>query len=173
MKAKDYDFIFKVIFIGDYGCGKSSILIRYCDKIYHEYAYTAGRFDFKFHTVKMLGKTIKLQIWDYNVDRRFNTSLPTQLRPKDGIFLVFDITNRKSFNSVNGWYETAKSSISSNTPIVLVGNKCDLESERQVSYDEAKELADNLNIVYIETSAKRNNNIEAVFNFLTLLMINS
>merc|ERR1711860_59008 len=109
------------------------------------------------------GKTMKLQIWDTAGQERFRTITSSYYRGAQGIIVVYDVTDKESFNNVKYWVQEIEKYAANGVNKVLVGNKCDLSSKKVVSYDEAKELADSLNIEFLETSAKNAHNVEQTF----------
>merc|ERR1711860_51670 len=109
------------------------------------------------------GKTMKLQIWDTAGQERFRTITSSYYRGAQGIIIVYDVTDKESFNNVKYWVQEIEKYAANGVNKVLVGNKCDLSSKKVVSYDEAKELADSMNIQFLETSAKNAHNVEQAF----------
>ena len=171
--TNEYDYLFKLLIIGDSGVGKSSLMNRFSDNVFSEsYINTIG-VDFKIRTIEVNGKTIKLQIWDTAGQERFRTIVSSYYRGAHGIMIVFDITDKDSFNNVRMWTEEIKKYASSNVKTILIGNKADFESKRQVEYSEAKEYADSNNMNYFETSAKTALNVEKSFFELASLLINN
>ena len=122
--------------------------------------------DFKIKTLKINNKIIKLQIWDTNGQERFKAITNSYYRNSHGIIVVFDITDRKSFTGLRNWLNDADR-YSENTCKILVGNKSDLNDNREVTYEEAKEFADAKELIYIEVSAKKTINIDSIFETLT------
>lgn len=164
MTAKrDYDYLFKLVLIGDSGVGKSCLLLRFADDAFTEsYISTIG-VDFRFRTVKIDSKTVKLQIWDTAGQERFRTITSAYYRGADGIIMVYDVTKQDSFDHVNDWLREVNRYATEETCKLLVGNKCDKVKEKKVSFDDAKEFADKLNIPLLETSAKNADNVEKAF----------
>ncbi|XP_038678766.1 GTP-binding protein YPTM2-like isoform X2 [Tripterygium wilfordii] len=135
----EYDYLFKLLLIGDSGVGKSCLLLRFADDSYLEsYISTIG-VDFKIRTVEQDGKTIKLQI------------------------VVYDVTDQESFNNVKQWLNEIDRYASENVNKLLVGNKCDLTANKVVSYETAKAFADEIGIPFMEASAKNATNVEQAF----------
>nr|AFY09909.1 small GTP-binding protein Rab1b [Babesia sp. BQ1/Lintan] len=161
---KEYDHLFKIIIIGDSGAGKSSLLLRFADDTYSEsYMSTIG-VDFKIKTVKIDNATIKLQIWDTAGQERFRTITSTYYRGAHGIITVYDVTSRVSFESVKKtWLTDIEKYSNANITKILIGNKIDLEDQRAVTTDEAREFATQHNMDYIEASAKTAQNVEKAF----------
>ncbi|KAJ0897623.1 putative small GTP-binding protein [Helianthus annuus] len=159
----EYDYLFKLLLIGDSGVGKSCLLLRFADDSYLDsYISTIG-VDFKIRTVDQDGKTIKLQIWDTAGQERFRTITSSYYRGAHGIIIVYDVTDLESFNNVKQWLGEIERYASENVNKLLVGNKCDLTESRAVSYDTAKEFADEIGIPFMETSAKDATNVEQAF----------
>ncbi|VDD95200.1 unnamed protein product [Enterobius vermicularis] len=159
----EYDYLFKLLLIGDSGVGKSCLLLRFADDTYTEsYISTIG-VDFKIRTIELDGKTIKLQIWDTAGQERFRTITSSYYRGAHGIIVVYDITDQESFNNVKQWLQEIDRYACENVNKLLVGNKCDLTTKRAVEQNAAKEYAEQLGIPFLETSAKSSTNVEQAF----------
>ncbi|KAF8388858.1 hypothetical protein HHK36_025538 [Tetracentron sinense] len=159
----EYDYLFKLLLIGDSGVGKSCLLLRFADDSYLDsYISTIG-VDFKIRTVEQDGKTMKLQIWDTAGQERFRTITSSYYRGAHGIIVVYDVTDQESFNNVKQWLSEIDRYASENVNKLLVGNKCDLTSNKVVSYETAKAFADEIGIPFLETSAKNATNVEQAF----------
>lgn len=167
MNMQEVDHIFKILIIGDSSVGKSNILLRFSDNIFHDTFLPTIGVDFKIRNVSVGDQTIKLNIWDTAGQERFKTITATYYKGAHGIILVYDITDRNSFDNINNWLNEIKKHAGPSVVKYLVGNKCDLEEERVVSKKEAKEFADNLGISWMETSAKERINIDDSFMGLT------
>jgi len=162
-KQRDYDYLFKLVLIGDSGVGKSCLLLRFADDAFTEsYISTIG-VDFRFRTVKIDKKTVKLQIWDTAGQERFRTITSAYYRGADGIIMVYDVTSQESFESVNDWLKEVSRYASEGTCKLLVGNKSDRTTDKVVTQEQAKEFADELGIAFLETSAKSAQNVEEAF----------
>lgn len=163
MAGPEYDYLFKLLLIGDSGVGKSCLLLRFADHTYTEsYISTIG-VDFKIRTIDLDGKTIKLQIWDTAGQERFRTITSSYYRGAHGIIIVYDVTDAESFNNVKQWLSEIERYACEGVSKLLVGNKCDLVNKKQVDFNTAKEFADKLNIPFLETSAKNATNVEKAF----------
>jgi len=159
----EYDYLFKLLLIGDSGVGKSCLLLRFADDTYTEsYISTIG-VDFKIRTLELDGKTIKLQIWDTAGQERFRTITSSYYRGAHGIIVVYDVTYMESFNNVKQWLNEIDRYASEKVNKMLVGNKSDLTSKKAVDYNTAKEFADTLSLSFLETSAKNATNVEQAF----------
>ncbi|CDJ37590.1 RAS small GTpase, putative [Eimeria tenella] len=162
----EYDFLFKLLLIGDSGVGKSCLLLRFADDTYTEsYISTIG-VDFKIRTIDLDGKTVKLQIWDTAGQERFRTITSSYYRGAHGIVVVYDVTDRESFANVKNWMHEIERYAMEGVSKLLVGNKSDLTAKKVVSFEEGKELADSCNIRFIETSAKSAQNVEEAFHIM-------
>lgn len=161
--ATEYDYLFKLLLIGDSGVGKSCLLLRFADHTYTEsYISTIG-VDFKIRTIELDGKTIKLQIWDTAGQERFRTITSSYYRGAHGIIVVYDITDAESFNNVKQWLSEIDRYASEGVNKLLVGNKNDLAPKRAVAAEQAKSFADSVGIPFLETSAKTATNVENAF----------
>eukprot|EP00418_Pyrodinium_bahamense_P090029 CAMPEP_0179046918 /NCGR_PEP_ID=MMETSP0796-20121207/18933_1 /TAXON_ID=73915 /ORGANISM="Pyrodinium bahamense, Strain pbaha01" /LENGTH=235 /DNA_ID=CAMNT_0020743355 /DNA_START=63 /DNA_END=765 /DNA_ORIENTATION=+ len=163
MANPEYDYLFKLLLIGDSGVGKSCLLLRFADDTYTESFISTIGVDFKIRTLEQDGKRMKLQIWDTAGQERFRTITSSYYRGAQGIIIVYDVTDKESFNNVKTWTQEIEKYAADGVNKLLVGNKCDLSSKKVVSYDEAKELADSLGIQFMETSAKNSHNVEQAF----------
>ena len=160
----DYDYLFKLLLIGDSGVGKSCILLRFADDTFSDsYISTIG-VDFKIRTLTIAGKRVKLQIWDTAGQERFRTLTTAYYRSAHGIVLVYDVNDRESFFHVENWLEEVSRYASTDVNKVLVGNKCDILNKREVEYETARVYAEKLSISFMEASAKDRTNIDKVFN---------
>uniref|UniRef100_A0A1E1XIC3 Putative rab subfamily protein of small gtpase n=1 Tax=Amblyomma aureolatum TaxID=187763 RepID=A0A1E1XIC3_9ACAR len=159
----EYDYLFKIVLIGDAGVGKSCLVRRFAEDTFTDgYKLTVG-VDFKIKTIELQGKTIKLQIWDTAGEERFYSITSCFYRGAHGIIVVYDVTNQKSFESVKKWFHEVDRNASEHVSKLLVGNKNDLEKDRVVEYNTAKKLAEHLDIAFLETSAKNAVNVEQAF----------
>jgi len=158
-----YDFLIKLLLIGDSGVGKSCLLLRFCDDAWTPSFITTIGIDFKIRTIELDGKRIKLQIWDTAGQERFRTITTAYYRGAMGILLVYDVTDERSFNNIRTWHANVEQHASEGVNKILIGNKCDAEDKKVVSDQQGKELADELGIRYLNTSAKANINVEEAF----------
>lgn len=163
----DYDYLFKILLIGNSGVGKSSLLLRFADDTFTDNFMPTIGVDFKIRTLEVDGKTIKLQIWDTAGQERFKTITSSYYKGAHGIIVVYDITDKESFKNIDTWMNEVEKHASDNVSRILCGNKSDMEESRQVSTDEGKELADQYNIRFMETSAKESANVEEAFTLMT------
>jgi Ras-related protein Rab-1A len=163
MAATEYDYLFKLLLIGDSGVGKSCLLLRFADHTYTDsYISTIG-VDFKIRTIELDGKTIKLQIWDTAGQERFRTITSSYYRGAHGIIVVYDVTDQESFTNVKQWLNEIERYASHDVQKLLVGNKCDLTSKKAVTMETAKAFAEKVEMPFLETSAKAATNVEKAF----------
>ncbi|GAA5812961.1 hypothetical protein MFLAVUS_006423 [Mucor flavus] len=159
----EYDYLFKLLLIGDSGVGKSCLLLRFADDTYTEsYISTIG-VDFKIRTIELEGKTVKLQIWDTAGQERFRTITSSYYRGAHGIIVVYDVTDEDSFNNVKQWLQEIDRYAAEGVNKLLVGNKSDLVDKKVVTTEQAKEFSESLKIPLLETSAKDATNVEQAF----------
>jgi len=161
--AQEYDYVFKLVLIGDSGVGKSCLLLRFADDTYTESHISTIGVDFKIRTIQLDGKTIKLQIWDTAGQERFRTITSSYYRGAHGIIVVYDTTDSDTFEHVKTWLHEIDRYASENVNKLLVGNKSDLTSKRQVETEAAKEFSTSVSIPFLETSAKNATNVEDAF----------
>mmetsp|Transcript_2600 Transcript_2600/g.4007 ORF Transcript_2600/g.4007 Transcript_2600/m.4007 type:complete len:227 (-) Transcript_2600:56-736(-) len=162
-KPNEYDFLFKILLIGNSGVGKSALIMRFADDIFHSsFASTIG-VDFKLRTVELNGQKIKLQIWDTAGQERFKTVTNAYFRGSHGIILVYDITKESSFAALDDWLMELGKSAPSNCLKLIIGNKCDLAEDREVSHEVVQEYAEKHGIHFFETSAKDTTNVNQAF----------
>ncbi|ODQ79539.1 hypothetical protein BABINDRAFT_161929 [Babjeviella inositovora NRRL Y-12698] len=159
----EYDYLFKLLLIGDSGVGKSCLLLRFADDTYTpDYISTIG-VDFKIRTIELDGKTIKLQIWDTAGQERFRTITSSYYRGAHGIIIVYDVTDQESFNNVKQWLQEIDRYATGGVMKLLVGNKSDLTDKKVVDYAVAKEFCESLDMPFLETSALSSTNVEQAF----------
>jgi len=159
---------FKIGLVGESGVGKSCLLVRWVDDDFftEDDKYSIG-VDYKFKSITVKEKNVKLQIYDTAGQERFRTVTASFYRGAHGILLVYDITDKESFGSrVEDWLKEIKSYTADNTPIVFVGNKCDLTEKRQVDQATAKAFAEKYNLKFLETSAKTGTGVNEAFMLL-------
>lgn len=158
------DMVFKGIVIGEAGVGKSCILHRLVsDEFKDDYEVTIGA-EFSSVIAKVRGRNIKLQVWDTAGQENFRSMIRVFYKGSHAAFLVFDITRAESFENLEEWVEDIKDNALPNAKILLLGNRKDEESSRQVSSEKAKELCDRLELTgYYETSAKSGEGVREVF----------
>jgi len=168
-------YSFKLLVVGDSGVGKSSLLLRYAEDSYSDTFLSTIGVDFKLKSLlsKDLSKSIKLQIWDTAGQERFRTITSSYYRGSHGVLVLYDITDRESFENAEVWLrEVDRFSGNNGLQKMLVGCKLDLEHKRMVSQDEAQSFSEAKGIHYAECSAKDSCNVNHVFNAITEHMYN-
>lgn len=161
--AKTYDYLFKLLLIGDSGVGKTCVLFRFSEDAFNSTFISTIGIDFKIRTIDLDGKKIKLQIWDTAGQERFRTITTAYYRGAMGIMLVYDITNEKSFDNIRNWIRNIEEHAAADVEKMVLGNKCDMNDKRQVSCDRGEGLAREYNVKFMETSAKTSINVEEAF----------
>jgi Ras-related protein Rab-1A len=166
----DYDFMFKILVIGDSGVGKSSLLRRFVDSDYsEEYSSTIG-IDFKIKTITVDRMVVKLQIWDTAGQERFRSLGTSYFRGSHGVFIVTDITDPETFHHVSSiWIPMIKQNTIEEVPVIILVNKCDLKSQARVDDTQL----DRLLYPHFKTSAKTELNIFEPFEAIIRKMIDS
>lgn len=158
-----YAYLFKYIIIGDTGVGKSCLLLQFTDKRFQPvYDLTIG-VEFGARMVTIDKKQIKLQIWDTAGQESFRSITRSYYRGAAGALLVYDVTRRDTYNHLASWLEDARQHASPNMVISLIGNKCDLETRREVKREEGEAFAREHGLLFMETSAKTGVHVEDAF----------
>ena len=164
MKASYFKYVFKYIIIGNPSVGKSCILNQFLNNRFsEEYEITVG-VEFGAKTIEIEdGSKVKLQVWDTAGQESFKSITRSYYRGAAVALLVYDITNRQSFDSIINWLEECRINGNPELVLVLVGNKRDLASSREVSFEEAERFAKDHGMLFIETSAKTAENVSDTF----------
>lgn len=165
-KSGAYDYLIKLLLIGDSGVGKSCLLLRFSDDSFTPSFITTIGIDFKIRTIVLDGKKIKLQIWDTAGQERFRTITTAYYRGAMGILLVYDVTDDQSFQNIRNWIGNIEQHASESVNKILVGNKCDLVDQRVVEKEAGAALAEEYGIKFLEASAKSNTNVDEAFTSL-------
>ena len=162
---------YKVLILGDKAVGKSCFLIRFTENKFQEiYLSTAGM-DYKYKDVMYEeGKTIRLQIWDTAGQERYRTITTGLFKGAAGIILMYDITDKQTFNNVREWIKSIEEETSKKVILILVGNKVD-KKEREVLKAEGEQIAEEYNFPFFETSAQSGLNVNSVFETLAKLIV--
>ena len=168
---KEYEFIFKVLLLGNSDVGKSSLLLRYVDSVWNDAFVPTIGVDFKVKTLNINNKNVKMQIWDTAGQERFRTVVSTYFKGAHGILLLYDVTNKDSFKNLESWLIEIEKNSNQKVLKILIGNKCDLTEEREITAEEGKAFALRNGMEFMETSAKMNTNVTEAFETLGKLMI--
>ncbi|XP_016412103.1 ras-related protein Rab-6A-like isoform X4 [Sinocyclocheilus rhinocerous] len=154
---------FKLVFLGEQSVGKTSLITRFMyDSFDNTYQATIG-IDFLSKTMYLEDRTIRLQLWDTAGQERFRSLIPSYIRDSAAAVVVYDITNVNSFQQTTKWIDDVRTERGGDVIIMLVGNKTDLADKRQVSIEEGERKAKELNVMFIETSAKAGYNVKQLF----------
>jgi len=156
-------YTFKYIIIGDSGVGKSCLLLQFTDKRFEGVHDITIGVEFGARIIQLNQQDIKLQIWDTAGQESFRSITRSYYRGAVGALLVFDVTRRETFEHVASWLEDAQANCNTPITVMLVGNKCDLETKRVVSKDEALAFATAKGLVYLETSARTGAKVDEAF----------
>ena len=159
----NFHYLLKYIIIGDASVGKSNILLKYAHNQFKaEYQLTIG-VEFGAKNIKIKDKIYRIQIWDTAGQENFRSITRAYYKNSVCALVVYDITNRQSFENVKAWIEDCKSQSPSTILMALVGNKIDLDSSRAVSTEEGEDFANMNGMPFFETSAKSGENIDSIF----------
>lgn len=159
----DYDYLFKVVLIGDSGVGKSNLLSRFTRNEFCLESKSTIGVEFATRSIQVDGKTIKAQIWDTAGQERYRAITSAYYRGAVGALLVYDITKSVTFENVERWLKELRDHADSNIVIMLVGNKSDLRHLRSVSTEDAQAFCEKEGLSFIETSALESTNVEKAF----------
>ena len=163
---KSFDMIFKIILVGDSSVGKTNILSRYLNNTFEETTKPTVGVEFNSKTYKIQDNIVKAQIWDTAGQERYRSITSAYYKGAKGCLLIYDITRKKTFESIDRWISQFKETADKDLFIILVGNKCDLADVRRVSKEEAEKKAKFYNMAFIETSALNGTNVEKAFETL-------
>ncbi|CAG9334378.1 unnamed protein product [Blepharisma stoltei] len=158
------DYLMKFVIVGFDRAGKSSLVLTYAGEGFSEYYVNTIGVDFKVRSMDILGKLIKFQLWDTAGHPRFHVITNSYFRGASGLIIVMDLTNPSALDNAKYWKGELNKQFSDEKPVLLIGNKTDLH--RAITYEEAKRLADEWGIIYIETSAKTKYNVNKAFEIL-------
>ena len=159
----EYDFLFKLVLIGDLGVGKSNLLSRFTRNVINLESKSTNGVEFATRSIQVDGETIKAQIWDTAGQERYKAITSVYYRGAVAALLVYDIAKQLTYENVESWLREIRDHADANIVIMLVGNKSDLRQLRAVPTDEAKVFAEKNNLSFIETSAVDSTNVETAF----------
>lgn len=165
------DYIFKILVVGNSSSGKTSILNRFIDDNFNQSHISTIAVDLKIKNLEFNNKNIKLQIWDLAGQERFKIITSSYYKEINAIIIVFDVTNKNSYDSIKNWIDSINMFAPKNINLILVGNKIDLNNIRVIDKIDAEYMALDLDSIYIETSAKDNINIDKLFNIICTLLL--
>ncbi len=161
------DSVYKVLLLGDSTVGKTCFLMRYTDNTFQEIHMSTIGLDYRLKSMTLKsGKNVKVQIWDTAGQDRFRAITKNYYKGAHGIILIYDVTNQLSFDNVSNWINQIKEEASDKVTIFLVGNKIDDVENRKIQTESGKNLAENFQLQFYETSAKTGENVEKTFQAL-------
>nr|QKY15278.1 ras-related protein RIC2 (RIC2) [Polytomella parva] len=159
----DYDYLFKVVLIGDSGVGKSNLLSRFTRNVFSLESKSTIGVEFATRSIQVDGQTVKAQIWDTAGQERYRAITSAYYRGAVGALVVYDITKGVTFANVERWLKELRDHADANTVIMLVGNKSDLKHLRDVPTDLAQKFSAEQGLSFIETSALESTNVDRAF----------
>ena len=163
MDDDNYEVMFKVVLVGDSSVGKTNIMSKYLKNEFHEDSKATVGVEFGSKQFTVEGHQIKAQIWDTAGQERYKAITSAYYKGAKGAFVVYDITRKQSFDSVDRWINDIKAAADKNLTIIIIGNKCDLEDQRQVKKEQGEEKAKSNEVAFMETSAFSGENLDKAF----------
>ncbi|KAL2476702.1 Ras-related protein RABA1f [Abeliophyllum distichum] len=159
----DYDYLFKVVLIGDSGVGKTNLLSRFTRNEFSLESKSTIGVEFATRSIRVEDKVVKAQIWDTAGQERYRAITSAYYRGAVGALLVYDVTRHVTFENVERWLKELRDHTDSNIVVMLVGNKADLRHLRAVSTEDAAAFAERESTFFMETSALESMNVENAF----------
>ena len=156
---KEYEYLIKILIVGDSTVGKTNFIKKYVENKFNESYFASTGIDLITTSIKIEGKSFKIQIWDTAGQEKYRAMTKNLFLKTQGIVIIFDISNETSFINLKSWMNDIKEECSADIPMILVGNKLDLEDKRVIDKERAMEFAKNKKLEYIETSSKTGENI--------------
>ena len=165
-EEENYEMMFKVVLVGDSFVGKTNIMSKYLKNEFHEDSKATVGVEFGSSQFNIEGHSIKAQVWDTAGQERYKAITSAYYKGAKGAFVVYDITRKGSFESVERWVNDLISSGDKKITILLIGNKCDLEEQRQITKEQGEEKAAKLDLAFLETSAFSGQNLDKAFEMM-------
>ena len=162
----NYEMMVKVVLVGDSGVGKTNIMSKYLKNEFREDSKATVGVEFGAKQFTVEGHSIKAQIWDTAGQERYKAITSAYYKGAKGAFICYDITRKNTFDSVNKWVSDLTATADKKITIILIGNKSDLEDQRQVTKEMGEEKAKDLQLAFLETSAKSGDNLEKGFQMM-------
>ena len=170
MTTHKFDYLFKLLIIGEATVGKTCLLLRYADDSFTQNHITTIGIDFKTKFITINNSVIKLQIWDTGGCERFRSITKSFYKDANGIILTYDISNSDSLKNIQNWMKLIEQNAEDGVCKILVGNKCDLEN-RVIQKEEGEKIAQDFGMKFFETSAKSDINVDEAFNCLVSMIL--
>ena len=158
--------LFKSVLIGDSFVGKNNIMSKYLMNEFHEDSKATVGVEFGAKKFDIEGKSVKAQIWDTAGQERYKSITTTYYKGAKGALVVYDITRKETFDSVDRWISEVLNSGDKNMTMLLIGNKCDLDNQRQVTKEQGEEKAKAFKVAFLETSASSGENLDVAFEMI-------
>lgn len=172
IKKPKYDYLLKLIIIGDSSVGKTCLLLRFSDDQFPTSHMPTIGIDFRIKTINIMNKNVKLQVWDTAGQERFRTITQTYYKGAMGILLVYDCTEEVTFNNIQNWLKQIEAHAQPNVQKVLIANKSDMpDDQKKVDPERGRALAEQHGLCFFETSAKSGHNVAQVFTEIATLII--
>ena len=162
----NYEMMFKVVLVGDSFVGKTNIMSKYLKDEFHEDSKATVGVEFGSKQFTIEGHSIKAQIWDTAGQERYKAITSAYYKGAKGAFVVYDITRKTSFESIDRWVNDLTAAADKKITIVVIGNKCDLEDQRQITKEQGEEKASKLEVAFMETSALSGENLDKAFEMM-------
>ena len=166
MEEENYEMMFKVVLVGDSFVGKTNIMSKYLKNEFHEDSKATVGVEFGSKQFNIEGHSIKAQIWDTAGQERYKAITSAYYKGAKGAFVVYDITRKGSFESIDKWVSDLTAAADKKITIVVIGNKCDLEDQRQITKEQGEEKAGKLEVAFLETSALSGENLDKAFEMM-------
>ena len=163
---ENYDVLFKIVLIGDSFVGKTNIMSKYLMNEFHEDSKATVGVEFGAKKFDIEGKSVKAQIWDTAGQERYKSITTTYYKGAKGALIVYDITRKETFDSVDQWISELLNSGDKNMTMLLIGNKCDLDNQRQVTKEQGEEKAKAFKVAFLETSASSGENLDVAYEMI-------
>ena len=166
MEDENYEMMFKVVLVGDSFVGKTNIMSKYIKDQFNITSKSTIGVEFGTKILEIDNKKVKAQIWDTAGQERYKSITSAYYKGAKGAFIVYDITNKSTFESVDKWIKDLNSYGDKNLTMLLIGNKSDLEDKRIINKEEGEEKAKSFELGFIETSAYNGDNIDQAFDIM-------
>ena len=166
MDGENFEMMFKVVIVGDQFVGKTNIMSKYLKNEFHEDSKATVGVEFGSKQFNVEGHAIKAQIWDTAGQERYKAITSAYYKGAKGAFVVYDITRKGSFDSIDKWVNDLTSTADKKLTIVIIGNKSDLEDQRQITKEQGQEKASKLEAAFLETSAFSGENLDKAFEMM-------
>ncbi len=163
MGTKQYESLYKLVLVGDYDVGKQEIIKRFVENTYQGKYVTTVAVDLTVKLIELDGKKIKLQLWDTVGNDRYRSLTTAYFRGAQGVMVVYDITKERSFNSLTEWCRQIEEYASPDVSTMIIGNRCDLELQREVSKERGQQVAAQFGLKFFEVSPKTGQNVMEAF----------